>query len=274
MSLIHFNFESHYLHSNTEISIIMPEKSRQTDPKNFYGSGRKYKVLWLLHGTFGDHSDWLRHTNIELYAREKNLVCVLPSGLNANYVNWPKFGIGYDMWSHLTEELMPMLQNWFPASAKREDNFIAGLSMGGMGAMQYAMAHPDKFGAAAILSYAHFDLHNMKDLAFPPEDRFQLMVENAGGMEAYLQSVENVWDRLPDFQKLKEKPKLYFAIGKKDFLYKNYAAFKAYAQKTGLEATFEEFDGYEHEWRFWDFSIQRALEFFGLEDAGFGKELG
>ena len=61
-----------------------------------------------------------------------------------------------------------------------------------------------------------------------------------------------------------ELPRLYFAIGKDDHLYASYAHFKAYAEKIGLPAVFEEVDGYHHEWRVWDFAIQKALAFFGL----------
>ena len=67
------------------------------------------------------------------------------------------------MWDYLTEELMPLVYNWFPASSKREDNFIAGLSMGGSGAIQYAVGHPDKFAAAAILSNAPVNVHKLYD---------------------------------------------------------------------------------------------------------------
>ena len=144
MALVQMNFESRYLNNNHEISIILPDMPRDKTPAEFYGSGRKYKVLWLLHGTFGDHSDWIRKSNIELYACEKDLIVVMPSGLNANYANWEHFSIGYNMYDYLTEELMPLIYNWFPASDKREDNFIAGLSMGGSGTLVYALNHPEK----------------------------------------------------------------------------------------------------------------------------------
>ena len=121
---------------------------RDKTPAEFYGSGKKYKVLWLLHGTFGDHTDWIRKSNIELYACEKDLIVVMPSALNSNYAEWAKFSIGFDMYHYLTEELMPLVYNWFPASDKREDNFIAGLSMGGRGTLVYALNHPEKFAAA------------------------------------------------------------------------------------------------------------------------------
>ena len=83
MALVTMNFESEYLYSNHEISIILPDKPRSLTAKEFYSSGKKYKVLWLLHGTFGDHSDWLRKSNIELYACEKDLIVVMPSALNS-----------------------------------------------------------------------------------------------------------------------------------------------------------------------------------------------
>ena len=110
MSLATFNFESTCLQGNTTVSVILPDKPRNLTPQAFYGSGKKYKVLWLLHGTFGDHSDWLRKSNIELYACEKDLIVVMPSGLNANYANWEHFSIGYNMYDFLTEELMPLIQ--------------------------------------------------------------------------------------------------------------------------------------------------------------------
>jgi putative tributyrin esterase len=88
MSLVTMNFESQYLNGNTTISVILPDKPRNQRAKEFYESGRKYKVLWLLHGGFGDHSDWLRKSSIELYASERDLIVVMPSALNSGYTNW------------------------------------------------------------------------------------------------------------------------------------------------------------------------------------------
>lgn len=270
MSLIHYNFESQYLNNNTDVNIILPDKPRDKTPEQFYGSGKKYKVLWLLHGTFGDYTDWIRKSNIELYACERDLIVVMPSGLNADYVNWPDFALGYNTWDYLFEELMPLVHHWLPASDKREDNFIAGLSMGGNGTLQYAAGHPEKFGGAAILSCAPRDLHQLaKDLEDPEfaKVNYRLVngIRNAGGMEGYLNSPINVWDRLPELIERDALPPLYFCCGKNDFLYDRYRAFKEYAQKLGLKATFEEFDGFTHEWRFWDLTIQKALTFFGLD---------
>lgn len=271
MSVLNMNFESQYLKSNHEISIILPNKPQHVPAKEYYNAPRKYKVLWLLHGTFGDHSDWLRKTNIELYACEKDLIVVMPSALNSNYSNWSSSMLGFDMYDYLTEELMPMVYNWFPASDKREDNFIAGLSMGGRGTIKYAVNHPEKFSAAAVLSAAPVNLNHLteEDLLQdnPMSQRLRGMVINAGGLDAFIHSNENVWtimDSLADSGKL---PRLLFACGTEDTLiYDSLKIFKDHAQEIGLEAEFWTLDGYGHEWRFWDLAIQYALEFFGLEN--------
>lgn len=282
MALAHFNFESEYLATNTDVNIILPDKPREKTPAQFYGSGQKYKVLWLLHGTFGDYTDWIRKSNIEVYACERDLIVVMPSANNSNYVNWPNFCTGYNAWDYLFEELMPLVHSWFPASDKREDNFIAGLSMGGSGAIQYAIGHPEKFAGAASLSNAPTDLKQMKEPAYDgsadgsAQTAFNRRVQNVvaafGGLEAYKNSVVNVWDKLPQLMEAGALPKLYFCCGTQDTLiWKRYCDFKAYAEKIGLPATFEECEGFTHEWRFWDLFIQKALDFFGITAGGQGN---
>ena len=293
MSLVQMNFESQYLGCNHEISVILPDKPRSQTPAEFYGSGKKYKVLWLLHGTFGDHSDWLRKSNIELYACERDLIVVMPSAMNSDYASWPEFTLGYDMWSYLTEELMPLVYNWFPASDKREDNYIAGLSMGGGGVLKYALAYPEKFAGMAVLSSCARNVDYLKPYAALTAAEFRAKAQageisgiDARGMgarqinsickyptvAAYLASPENTWDRLGELiDKKADLPKIYAACGKNDFLYAAYSTFKEYCGKLGVDAKFEEIEGYRHEWRFWDLTIQHAMTYFGLdkpEDAG------
>lgn len=274
MSLLTYTFESQYLNGNTQVSVILPDKPRGVTPAEFYSSGKRYKVLWLLHGTCGDNMDWVRRTNIELYATEKNLVVVMPSALNSNYSNWEDTMLGYNMYDYLTEELMPLIYGWLPVSDKREDNFIAGLSMGGRGAIKYAVNHPEKFAAAAVLSASAIDLTRMKhgdpnlllDLDNP---RTITTLRNAGGYEAFVSSNENVWAILDEKVKTGELPRLMFACGEEDaVLYGLYCDFRKHAEEIGLDAHWYSLPGYGHEWRFWDLGIQEALRFFGLDENG------
>ena len=259
MALVRMNFESRCLGNNQEVGIILPNLAKGQTPAEFYGSGKKYKVLWLLHGTSGDYSDWIRKSNVERYACEKELIVVMPSALNSNYSNWPRFMTGYRMFDFLTEELMPLIHHWFPASSRREDNYIAGLSMGGEGAIKYAVNHPEKFAACAVLSMAPC---NLKEMAKTPSRRMENSIHNAGGYEAYVNSYENTWEQLDKLKATGVLPRLYFTCGKEDFLFDVYMEFKEYAKKIGLQAQFEEFDGFCHEWDFWDMTVQRAIEFF------------
>lgn len=277
MSILTYNFESQYLQNNHEITVILPDKKREISPKDFYLSGKKYKVLWLLHGTFGDHSDWIRKTNIELYAAEKDLVVVMPSALNSNYSNWPDAMMGYHMYDYITEELMPLIYGWFPVSDKREDNFIAGLSMGGRGTIKFAVNHPDKFAAAAVLSAVPVDFGELKPshkcpIMDPENPRMKTIIANAGGFDAYVKSEENVWAIIDKLAGTGALPKLMFGCGEEDtLLYANFLTFKKHCEEIGLDAHWFSLPGYKHEWRFWDLAIQEALVFFGLEDCTGGN---
>lgn len=281
MALLQFDFESQYLCNNTTISVILPDRPKTMDAADFYTNGQKYKVLWLLHGTFGDHSDWVRKSMIEIYAREKNLICVMPSGMNADYVSWPKFGLGYDVESHIIKELRPMIYNWFPASDKKEDNFIAGLSMGGDGAFGLAMKHPDCFGGVAVLSGVRGDVkeadwegvsqNKMMQLSMC-NPRFRNQVENAGGREAFIekQDYQRMMFELYDQGKL---PPMIFGCGTKDPGYQNFCKLRDICKAKGMPVVFEEMADLGHECRFWDPFIQVALRFFGLETDAEKKKL-
>ena len=270
MSLLKINFESQYLSNNHQVYVILPDKPRNMTPEAFYRSGEKYKVLWLLHGTFGDQTDWVRKSNIELYAEEKNLAVVMPPALNSNYSNWDDTMLGFRMFDYLTEELMPLVYGWLPVSDRREDNFIAGLSMGGRGAVKYAVNHPDKFAAAAILSAVPMDLSEMRPghphfLMDTDNPRMINTFRNAGGMDQFIHSNENVREIIDRLAPTGRLPRLMFACGENDQpLYGEYLKFRDHCTKIGLEAHWFSRPGFGHEWRFWDLAIQEALAFFGL----------
>lgn len=270
MSLVHLNFESQYLRNNTDVLVVLPDRPRTEDAADFFSNGKKYKVLWLLHGTFGDYTDWIRKSNIELYACENDLIVVMPSALNSDYVNWGGFGAGYDAYDYILKELMPLIHGWFPASSAREDNFIAGLSMGGFGALILGVTAPEKFAAVASLSAPPTAPEKMIAPMSAPgmpgmENRRANTIANAGGEEAYLNSIRNTWKLITEEYPSGKLPKLAFYCGKEDFLYPGYVEWKEHCQKAGMDGIlFEETDGFTHEWRFWDLSIQHALDFFGI----------
>jgi len=281
MALNHLNFESQYCNFNQDVYIILPDRPRSVNAADFYSSDSKYKVLWLLHGTFGDCTDWIRKSNIETYACEHDLIVVMPGVMNSDYEAWDNLANGYDSCRYIADELMPLIHNWFPASAEREDNFIAGLSMGGGGALKLALAYPDRFAAAASLSSAPRYYDDMKDeleeiFAMKRSDaksfnrpgfgnKFRLynQMHRYDSVDEFLDSPSNngrTLDMMADDPGL---PKLFFSIGTEDPGFDKWQDFRRHAQEIGLKAEFHTGPG-AHEWRVWERDIQLALDFFGV----------
>lgn len=265
MAIMRINLVSKYLMLNTNVTVILPNKPGDVTPKEFYSSGERYKVLWLLHGGGGDAFEWLRNTGIERYACENNLAVVMPSAMNSAYSNWSEDEsfISYPMFDYLLEELMPLVYDWFPISDKREDNFVAGFSMGGQGALMYAVNRPDRFGAAGVLGVATVKMRVPEgEIPRNPTGIKMLKAAEKGQLEEYLNSYENVWDKMQDIAKLENPPRMLFAMGTLDHGYPFWLAMKEYTDSIGLKATYEAYEGHGHDYRCGDLVIQRAIEFF------------
>ncbi len=288
MALFTLNFFSNYLMVNTQVNVVMPRIELSESPREFYSSGRKYRVLWLLHGSCGDHTDWIRNTNIARYAEERDLIVVLPSVLNSDYSNYVTFADGFRVWDYLTEELMPLIYNWLPASDKKENNFIAGLSMGGNGALMMGLGHPELFQGVAVLSSTAREIEYLRPFSKMTSAEFRMAAKdpvkfpgpNGTGMrlkeinqvakydtvQDFLDSCENTWDRLPEVVREGKLPKTYVSCGTKDKnVYPRFQRLKKYAGEIGADIFFEEEEGFEHEFALWDISIRKAMDYFGID---------
>ena len=88
MALIHCNFFSEALRMNTDINVIIPTPhpvENPLNPGNYFHEEAKYQTLYLLHGTYGDYTDWQRLSSIQKYPQLAKLMLVMPSGANAMY---------------------------------------------------------------------------------------------------------------------------------------------------------------------------------------------
>lgn len=262
--LIHNNFRSWCLQTNVDVDIIIPDINKNENPAVYYNHDRRFPVLWLLHGTWGGYNDFVRRTNIDLYAKECGIMVVMPNAMNSEYSNWPTFMLGYNQFDFLIKELMPMIHGFFPASSKKEDNYIAGISMGSIGAIKYAVNYPELFAGCGCLSGTPVDVRTLYQNE-KCQERTLNLIKNSGGIEAFLNSYENVWDKCKVVAKNDDSPLFYVSCGTEDFLYQNYQDFKEYAEEIQLNAVFSETPGYGHEWRFWELEIQNMLKVFKLD---------
>ena len=259
MALIHCNFFSSTLGLSSSMDLILPEvqSSAQIGLKNRRSSG-KPPVLYLLHGHSDDHTIWQRRTSIERYVAPLGIAVVMPA-VNKSYYTDMIAGDKY--WTFVSEELPKLVSTLFNVSERREDTFVAGLSMGGYGAFKLALRQPERFAAAASLS-------GVLDLA----GLVKRMDDNGGkytnifGKSPKISGTEN--DLLLLSKKLAsgkgKKPKLYFCCGTEDFLYQDNLKFKAHLSKLGIPFTYQEGPG-NHEWGYWDANIQKVLAWLPLK---------
>jgi diacylglycerol O-acyltransferase/trehalose O-mycolyltransferase len=116
------------------------------------GPGRSWPVLYLLHGAGDDYTSWTRSTDVVNLTQNTGMLVVMPSaGRGGFYSDWVNHGAGgAPRWEtfHMTE-LRQIVERSYGASNSR---VIAGLSMGGFGALSYAARHPGLFRAAASYS--------------------------------------------------------------------------------------------------------------------------
>lgn len=122
-------------------------------PEGYSFSGKPYPVLYLLHGWSGNYTGWLKDApQLRQQADAFQMILVCPDG-------------GYDSWyldspvdttvryeTHITQEIVPFVDYYYYTRREPAGRAIAGLSMGGHGALYLAIRHPDIFGAAGSMA--------------------------------------------------------------------------------------------------------------------------
>jgi len=158
MAIIRMDHIPESVEMNLPLNLIVPE------PGEMKGVPlAERKVLYLLHGLSDDASAWGRFTKIELYARKYGLVVVMPSVGRSFYTDQAN---GQHYFTYLVEELPRYLEEVFGIKPAREKTLIAGLSMGGYGAMKAALLHPEHYFAAGSFS----GLLSLSIVNFAPAD--------------------------------------------------------------------------------------------------------
>ena len=247
MALIELKFFSQSLGMQAEAYVVMPQKSTVGE----IGIGGKseseeYKCLYLLHGLSDDHSIWLRRTSIERYAADYGICVVMPCGARSFYTDM-KYGMKY--FTYITEELPRVVREFFKVSDKREDTCIAGLSMGGYGALKAALKRPDVFCAGAGLSSVADIRNRMFDETLIP----------VFGEGADIPDDEDLFRLAEKTNENPDKPRIYMGVGTEDFLYDSNIKLKEHFENLDYDYTYRESAGV-HNWAFWDEYIQYVLE--------------
>jgi S-formylglutathione hydrolase FrmB len=252
-SIINCKFDANLLYYRDDCNVIIPSTGKTSE----------MKVLYLLHGMHGTCHDWLTYTTIARLAETYNVAMVCPNAKNSFYADMV---YGESFYTYLTTEFIQYVRRIFGFSDKRENNMIAGLSMGGYGALKIAFNNPDKFcvggSFSGVLDMANIDnlltgdekTDNVNKTLFRNIYGEKLDIAGTGSDLIYLIEKNNTVNgySVKDLQ-------VYQYCGKSDFLHMFNLRFKKAAQSAGLNLKYTTDDG-AHEWERWSEQIELFLK--------------
>ena len=221
-----------------------------------FAPDQKLPVLWLLHGAYGCHSDWLRLTSIARYASPYGLAVIMPSAHNSGYTDMAH---GQKFYTYISQELPEVLPRMLNLSTRREDNYIAGLSMGGAGSLMIGLSQPQRYAAIGCLSAGA--VNEEGNLHISPR---RIITFGEG-------QTENTYkDPLGCAKKILADglpcPRIYHACGDEDFLLPSARKTRDFFQSipgNPFDYHFVEDPG-AHTWDFWDAHIREFVEYLRL----------
>lgn len=275
MALTELRFFSRTLNLQTTVSVILPEGTQGIGVDGAREETEEFPVLYLLHGKTDDHSIWQRRTSVERYASDKNLAIVMPETHLGAYTD-QKYGYRY--MTYVSEEVPAVCHRMFRISAAREKSFVAGLSMGGYGALKIGLLCGDRFSKVAAYS-SGCDRY----LSLPAWTREVSSITALRGMEGsvpqreyddamhffltfgspeeYLQDETNNLFLLCD-RVMREKrplPEIYMSCGMEDAAFEKNLRLHRRMEEAGIPHTFVQDHG-GHAWSYWDRHIQDTLQ--------------
>ncbi len=240
MAKFSVNMISYVLRRTVDLTVVIPtvtipeSLARAQGEEISHQVKDKYPVLYLLHGYGNNHATWQGYARIELFAEERQIAVVMLSAENKFYLD---HGGDDNYFEFIEEELPEFITNMFPISTRKEDTYIAGLSMGGFGALVHGLSHPEKYQAIGSFS---------------------------GAMKMDGASIQPI-DLLTQIKK-EDVPALYIACGEDDFIYESNKEIIALLDKREIPYTWDSVPNYKHEWRFWDLEVEKYLDWLPRTD--------
>jgi len=253
-------------------------------------AAKRWPVLFLLHGHGDAYDSWTNAQQGDLVKTAVDLkaIVVMPEGARGWYVDWWDGGArGRDgrAWEryHL-DELIPLIERRYRIAPARKDHAIAGLSMGGLGALYYAAQRPGYFGSAASFSGAISTERTEWPTAFDTQGEAHADVYGDPAAQAFyweghdptalLPNLHDtrlfvrVGDGTPSPARPQETSNWFGALAEAE-LRQHAEDFVNAARKTGASVRYEPMAGI-HDWPYWRDALQSAIRwglFAGVPEA-------
>jgi S-formylglutathione hydrolase FrmB len=220
----------------------------------------RYPVLYLLHGLAGHYDNWLSKTKLKEYAALYQMIIVTPEGNDGWYTD--SATVPADKYeSYIVQELIPEVESRYRAIKGRQGRAVAGLSMGGYGALKFAVKYPDKFIFAASISGA-LDPAVRSDAN--PRNVWSFLrpsiMQTFGPPDSPVRAANDLQKLFRDFpaERIASLPFLYLDCGTEDGFLATNRELAALLLERKIPHEFRELPG-KHDWAYWDQQVQEVL---------------
>jgi len=232
-------------------------------PPGYFKSNRRYPVLYLLHGLFGHYDDWITRTNLAEYAANYDLIIITPEGNDSWYIDSATVPIDkYE--SYFVRELIPDVDARYRTIKDRRARGVAGLSMGGYGALKYGLKYRDYFAFAGSLSGALDPANRSEEHPGFAWDILRPSLTAAFGPLSSRARQDNDLHQIArnlTAAEISALPYLYFDCGLEDgFLATNRELAEILLSKK-IAHQYRQLPG-EHNWEYWDRQVREILRLY------------
>ena len=230
-------------------------------PRDYYVARvRRYPVLYLLHGLGGHYSDWTTKTNIADYAQQYRMIVITLEGNDSWYTD--SATVPADKYeSYFLRELIPDVQRRYRTIETRHGRAVAGLSMGGYGALKFGLKSPGTFifagsmsGVAEAASWSDADLKNLTWI----RDSLQPVFGPAG---SETRKANDLFEIVSEINpgRVALLPYFYLDCGTEDPMFNSNEKFAALLREKKIPHEYRELPG-NHSWAYWDQQVPEVLK--------------
>lgn len=249
-------FESKLVGRTLPYNVVLPAGYDRRESR-----AARYPVVFLLHGLTGHYDNWIAKTKLTDYAARHELIVVTPEGNNGWYTDSATASSDkYE--SYIIQELIPEVERRYRALAVREGRAVAGLSMGGYGALKFGVKYPELFALAASMSGAVGAASWRAESDLPRGLIGESIRQTFGPADGAVKAENDLFKLVGEMpaERVRSLPFLYLDCGTEDalrLLPTNLAlANLLVARKIPHE--YRQLPG-DHNWAYWDRQVQEVL---------------
>ena len=250
-----YELKSNLLGRSVDYRILYPVQYQYPDKRE-----KRFPVIYLLHGVTGHSSDWLERTRMALYATHYDLFIVMIEGGNGWYTD--SASVPADKYeSYILQELIPEVEKRFRVSQERDGRAIAGLSMGGYGAVKFALKRPEMFAVAASMSGA-FGAASWTQKDMPNSGPIlDSILKTFGPVNSSTRTENDVFKLVRNVpaEQISSLPFFYLDCGTEDFLFPFSRELAGLFVERKIPHEYRQLPG-DHNWKYWDRQIHEILK--------------